>query len=472
MANQGTQDFGLIGVGVMGQNLTLNIEGHGHSMAVYDRDTKKVTDFIAGKAKGKKIVGALDVKEFIARLTVPRRIVILVNAGKPVDDVIAGLRPYLERGDVLIDGGNSFFQDTERRYADLAAHGIHFIGSGVSGGEEGALKGPSLMPGGAREAYDLVAPVLTSIAAHVDGEPCCAYIGPRGAGHYVKMVHNGIEYGIMQLICETYDILRSRFGFTPGQAADIFEQWNGTELNSYLFEITVKVLREIDPDTGKPLVDLILDTAEQKGTGKWTSQHAFDLGVPIPTINAAVVGRILSSLKKERVSASSVLHGPQQGGTKGSADQINNLRDALHASIIIAYAQGMALLRAASNEYQYDLKIHEIAALWRGGCIIRSKLLSVIMKCFRENPSLVNFMMDPSIATLLNAKEAAWRSTVGAATAAGIPVLAMGASLFYYDAYRTARLPANLLQGQRDYFGAHTYKRIDKEGAFHTHWED
>ena len=466
------QDFGLVGVGVMGQNLTLNIESHGHSVAVYDRDTKKVSDFLSGKAKGKNIVGAVDIADFVARLTVPRRIIILVNAGKPVDDVIAGLRPHLTKGDVVIDGGNSFFQDTERRYADLATTGIQFIGSGVSGGEEGALKGPSLMPGGAREAYDHVAPILTSIAARVNGEPCCAYIGPRGAGHFVKMVHNGIEYGIMQLICETYDVLRSRFGLTPPQAADVFEKWNATELNSYLFEITVKVLREIDPETGKPLVDLILDTAEQKGTGKWTSQNAFDLGVPIPTINAAVVGRILSGLKTERVAASSILRKAQGAATKPAADQVDALRDALHCSIITAYAQGMALLRAASNDYHYDLKFHEIAALWRGGCIIRSKLLSLIMDAFQKTPDLVNLMVGSSFAAILNAKETSWRKTVSAAVEAGVPVIAMAASLSYFDAYRTGRLPANLLQGQRDYFGAHTYKRIDKEGVFHTHWQE
>ena len=472
MANHGTQDFGLIGVGVMGQNLTLNIERHGHSVAVYDREAKKVTDFLSGKAKGKNIVGADDMAGFIAHLTVPRRIVMLVNAGKPVDDVIAALKPHLQKGDVVIDGGNSFFQDTERRSADLAAAGVHFIGSGVSGGEEGALNGPSLMPGGAREAYDLVAPILLSIAARVNNEPCCAYIGPRGAGHYVKMVHNGIEYGIMQLICETYDILRSRFGYSPVRAAEVFEQWNATELNSYLFEITSKVLRAVDPETGKPLVDLILDTAEQKGTGKWTSQNAFDIGVPIPTINAAVVGRIVSGMKQERVAASAILHRRSGGEPKGSADQVDALRDALHSSIITTYAQGMALLRAASAEYHYDLKFHEIAALWRGGCIIRSKLLSLIMDAYRQNPGLVNLMIDPAFAGILNAKESAWRRTVGMAVEAGIPAIAMCASLSYFDAYRTERLPANLLQGQRDFFGAHTYKRIDKDGVFHTHWQD
>ncbi|MGA9117839.1 MAG: NADP-dependent phosphogluconate dehydrogenase [Bacteroidota bacterium] len=467
----GTQEFGLIGVGVMGQNLTLNIEHHGHSMAVYDRDTKKVADFLAGKAKGKKIAGAATTEEFVSLLTVPRRIVVLVNAGKPVDDVLASLKPHLSKGDVVIDGGNSFFQDTERRNAELSAMGVHFIGSGVSGGEEGALKGPSLMPGGAREAYDLVAPVLTSIAAHVDGQPCCSYIGPRGAGHYVKMVHNGIEYAIMQLICETYDIMRSRFGFSASRCADEFEKWNATELNSYLFEITVKVLRAMDPETGKPLVEVILDTAEQKGTGKWTSQNAFDLGVPIPTINAAVESRMLSGLKAERIAASPLLRGPSSTAGTGTTDEVLALRDALHASMIASYAQGMALLRAASLEYKYDLHLNEIAALWRGGCIIRAKILAPIMDAFSRNPALVNLMVDSAFAAVLNAKEKGWRATVGLATAGGVPVLAMAASLSYYDGYRAARLPANLLQGQRDFFGAHTYKRLDKEGTFHTHWE-
>ncbi len=402
----------------------------------------------------------------------PRRIVVLVNAGKPVDDVIASLKPHLSKGDVVIDGGNSFFHDTERRNAELSAAGVHFIGSGVSGGEEGALNGPSLMPGGAREAYDLVAPVLTSIAAHVNGEPCCAYIGPRGAGHYVKMVHNGIEYAIMQLICETYDILRSRFGFSASQCADVFEQWNATELNSYLFEITIKVLRTMDAETGKPLVEMILDTAEQKGTGKWTSQNAFDLGVPIPTINAAVESRMLSGLKVERVAAAPLLHGPTTKSVSGTAEQVSALRDALHGSIIASYAQGMALLRAASAEYHYDLRLNEIAALWRGGCIIRAKILAPIMQAFSRTPALVNLMVDPAFAGVLNAAAPGWRSTVAIAVSGGTPVLAMAASLSYFDGYRTERLPANLLQGQRDFFGAHTYKRIDKEGTFHTHWEE
>lgn len=461
--------IGLIGVGVMGQNLALNIERNGFPVAVYDRATEKTRDFLGGKAKGKHIAGGENIEQFLALLEPPRRIIILVNAGKPVDDVIEGLKPHLTEGDVLIDCGNSFFHDTERRAAELSPLGVYFMGSGVSGGEEGALKGPSIMPGGAREAYVLVAPILKAIAAKVNGEPCCSYIGPRGAGHYVKMVHNGIEYAIMQLICETYDLLSSGLSLSAVQIADVFERWNATDLNSYLFEITVRVLRTMDPDTGKPIVDVILDTAEQKGTGKWTSQNAFDLGVPIPTINAAVESRILSGLRAQRLSAAGVLQGPPRG-EKPAAARIASIADALHASIIVSYAQGLALLKAASDEYTYDLKLNEIAALWRGGCIIRAKILEPIRSTFAKNPPPVNLMVDPGFSVLLNVKQAAWRETVRLAMSQGIPTLAMAASLNYYDAYRASRLPANLLQGQRDFFGAHTYRRLDKEGTFHTQW--
>jgi len=464
--------FGLIGVGVMGQNLTLNIERNGFPVAVYDRAIDKVTDFINGKAAGKKIAGAKSTEEFFQNLERPRRIVLLVNAGKPVDDVIASLKPHLEKGDIVIDGGNSFFLDTERRAADLEKSGVYFIGSGVSGGEEGALKGPSLMPGGAREAYDIVAPVLTKIAAHVDGDPCCTYIGPRGAGHYVKMVHNGIEYAIMQLICETYDILKTGIGLSAAGISDVFAKWNKTDLNSYLFEITSEVLSKMDDETHKPLVDMILDTAEQKGTGKWTSQNAFDLGCPIPTINAAVESRMLSSFKEQRVKASRILQGPKFTPSESKDALIDDVRDALHASIISSYSQGMALMMAASAEYRYDLKLSEIAKIWRGGCIIRAKILEQIRQAFDRNPSLQNMMVDDHFSGTLNKLHDAWRRTVRIAAGGGIPVLAMGASLSYFDAYRRERLPANLLQAQRDFFGAHTYRRIDKEGIFHTKWEE
>ena len=467
-------NFGLIGVGVMGQNLALNIERNGFSVAVFDRAPEKVTDFLRGKAAGKRITGALTVEAFVGQLEQPRRIILLVNAGKPVDDVIENLRPHLAGGDVLIDGGNSFFLDTERRTAMLEKDGCYFIGSGVSGGEEGALKGPAIMPGGAPEAYRIIEPIVTRIAAHVDGEPCCAYIGPRGAGHYVKMVHNGIEYAIMQLICEAYDILKCCLGLPAQELALVFARWNDTaELKSYLFEITSKVLSKTDPESGKPLVDVILDTAEQKGTGKWTSQNAFDLGVPIPTINAAVESRMLSSFKQQRVLASKALRGPApNAGGDGTSTLVDDVRDALHAAIIVSYAQGMALLQAASAEYKYDLKLDAIAGIWRGGCIIRSKMLEPIRQAFRKNPALPTMMVDEYFARTLNGLQVPLRRTIETAARAGVPVLAMGASLHYYDAYRRERLPANLLQAQRDYFGAHTYRRIDRDGVFHTKWDE
>ncbi len=462
--------FGRVGVGVMGQNLTLNIERNGFSVAVYDRDMAKVGEFLKGKARGKQISGAETVEAFVNLLERPRRIVLLMNAGKPVDDVIEHLKPHLERGDIVIDGGNSFFQDTERRTAALEKDGICFMGSGISGGEEGALRGPSIMPGGDRNAYEAVAPVLTKIAAKVDGEPCAAYMGPRGAGHYVKMVHNGIEYGIMQLICETYDLLKRGSGLPLTEIGSMFGEWNQSqELNSYLFEITATVLSKIDSETHQPLVDLILDTAEQKGTGKWMSQNAFDLGVPTPTINAAVESRMLSSFKEQRTAAARTLSGPSHA--RNHFVPVADIRDALHASIIVSYAQGMALLQAASREYKYDLHLDAIASLWRGGCIIRSKMLVPIKNAFTHQPGLDNLMMDATFAHLLNRLQEPWRRTVQAAALAGIPTLAMASSLNYYDAYRCERLPANLLQAQRDYFGAHTYRRIDREGVFHTQWE-
>jgi len=465
-------NFGLIGVGVMGQNLTLNIERNGFSVAVYDLAIDKVKGFLEGKAAGKKIAGTHDLKEFLDMLEQPRRIVLLVNAGKPVDDVLNSIAPHLAKGDVVIDGGNSHFLDTDRREVALAAKGILFVGSGVSGGEEGALKGPSIMPGGAKEAYDLISPVLTKIAAHVNGEPCCAYMGPRSAGHYVKMVHNGIEYAMMQLICETYDILKRGAGLSAPEIASLFTQWNSTDLNSYLFEITSKVLSKLDPETGKPLVDFILDTAEQKGTGKWASQNSFDLGIPIPTINGAVESRMLSSFKEFRKSASQNLKGPSADSVKGATVNVNDVRDALHAAVIVSYAQGMALLQAASKEYKYALRLDEIASIWRGGCIIRGKILEPIRQAFLKSPDLSNMMMDNYFSSKLNELQAAWRRTIVAAVQQGIPVLGMSASLAYFDALRQERLPANLLQAQRDYFGAHTYKRIDKEGIFHTKWDE
>jgi 6-phosphogluconate dehydrogenase len=464
-------NYGLIGIGVMGQNLALNMEGRGFPVAVHDRDPERIEDFLRGKASGRAIAGAATLDDLIRSLDPPRRVRLLVTAGRPVDDVIAGLRPLLAPGDVIIDGGNSHFLDTERREAALAGAGIYFVGSGISGGEEGALKGPSLMPGGAPEAYALIAPMMTAIAARVEGEPCCAHMGPRGAGHYVKMIHNGIEYGLMQLIGEAYDILRTAAGLRAPEVGALFAEWNRTaELNSYLVEITARVLAKIDPATGRPLVDVILDTAEQKGTGKWTSQSGFDVGVPIPTINAAVEARLLSGLKEARRRAARILPGPAVRPGGAPASRPDDVRQALFASMIVTFAQGMDLLRAASREYGYGLNLERIVSIWRGGCIIRSKILAPVGAAFRSDPGLANLMTDGFFSRALAGLQESWRSVVATAVGSGIPVPALGASLAYYDAYRCERLPANLLQAQRDLFGAHTYRRVDKDGVFHTDW--
>jgi 6-phosphogluconate dehydrogenase len=401
----------------------------------------------------------------------PRRILTMVPAGKPVDDVVAHLRPHLQQGDILIDGGNSFFQDTERRCRELAAAGLEFVGMGVSGGEEGALHGPSLMPGGSAEAWQALAPILTAIAAKAeDGEPCVAPIGPRGAGHYVKMVHNGIEYGDMQLIAEVYDLLHRGAGLSNAELAVLFDEWNRVELRSYLVEITARILGVADPDTGRPLVDLILDEAQQKGTGKWASQSALDVGAPIPTINAAVEARILSALKAERSAASRVLRGPSPAFGGDRARLVDAARQALHASKITSYAQGLALLRIASREYGYEIQPGEVARIWRAGCIIRARLLGDIRDAYRRDPALVNLLLDDAFRTAVEERQQAWRFVVQSAVGLGIPVPALAASLAYFDAYRSERLPANLTQAQRDYFGAHTYRRTDREGSFHTEW--
>lgn len=466
----GTADIGLTGLAVMGQNLVLNMERNGYTVAVHNRTTKTMQDFIAAHP-GKKLVGAATMEEFVAALKKPRKIMIMVKAGPPVDAVISQLVPLLEPGDLIIDGGNSYFLDTERRSKDLEAKGLRFIGTGVSGGEEGALWGPSIMPGGQPEAYDLVKDIFIAISAKVDGEPCVTYIGPRGAGHYVKTVHNGIEYGDMQLIAEAYDILHRGLGLSDKELHDVFAEWNKGDLQSYLIEITADIFTKIDPDTGKPLVDLILDEAQQKGTGKWTSQTAFDFGVPIPTINAAVESRIISAFKQERVEASRVLSGP---GAKFSGDRatlIRSVRDALYMAKICSYAQGMALLRAASKEYNYQLQYGAIAAIWRGGCIIRAQFLNRITDAFRRNPDLPNLLLDEGFRGDVQNRQSALRHVIQTGVQLGIPTLALGSALAYYDAYRTDRLPANLTQAQRDYFGAHTYQRIDKPGTFHTEWQ-
>jgi 6-phosphogluconate dehydrogenase len=467
-----TYKIGVVGLGVMGANLARNIASKGFPVAGYDLDAAKTLAFASGQSKDGGIGSADAPERLIAVLERPRRILMMVPAGPPVDSVIAHLRPHLEREDILIDGGNSFFRDTDRRADDLAAAGFRFVGMGVSGGEDGALRGPSMMPGGPRDAWEALAPILRAMAAKADdGDPCVAYMGPRGAGHYVKMVHNGIEYGDMQLIAEIYDVLSRSAGMSAAQIADIFSEWNEGELRSYLIEITARVLERTDADTGRPLVDLILDEAQQKGTGKWMSQNAFDVGAPIPTVNAAVEARLLSALKSERVVASKVLRGPVSDPTLAGGDRlVTCARHALHACKIVSYAQGMALLRQASREYRYDIDLAEVASIWRAGCIIRAALLSDVRAAFTRNPSLVNLMLDERFSQLLGDSQQALRIVVQTAVAAGIAVPALSASLAYYDAYRSARLPANLTQAQRDFFGAHTYRRVDREGVFHTEW--
>jgi len=464
-------DIGMIGLGVMGENLVLNMESKGFSVAVFNR-TAEVTDkFAAGRAKGKNIQAMHTMEEFVGALKKPRIAMMMVKAGPPVDSVISQLAPLLEKGEVIIDGGNSLFTDTQRREKELAEKGIHFVGMGVSGGEEGALKGPSLMPGGSRESWEIIAPIFRKIAAQVDGEPCCRYMGPDGAGHYVKMVHNGIEYGDIQLICEAYAILKDILGMDAAQLAGIFEGWNKGELESYLIEITSLIFRKIDPETGKPLVDMILDKAGQKGTGIWTLQAAIKQYVVISTINAAVEARVISSRKEERVAASKILPHPRPRTFKGNRDRfIEAVRDALYASKIISYTQGMELLRSGSAAYEWNLNLSDIATIWRGGCIIRAKFLNRIVEAYRRNPGLQNLLLDRYFTRAIKRTQPKWRLVVSTAIKFGVPVPAFSASLAYYDSYRSARLPANLLQAQRDFFGAHTYERIDKPGVFHTEW--
>ncbi len=464
-------DIGLIGLAVMGENLVLNMESKGFSVSVYNRTTEVTEKFAAGRAKGKRITPTRTIEEFVSSLSRPRKMMIMVKAGSAVDAVIQQLLPHLEKGDVVIDGGNSLFTDTQRREAELSEKGLNYLGIGVSGGEEGALKGPSLMPGGTKEAWEIVAPVYRKIAAQVDGEPCCRYMGTGGAGHYVKMVHNGIEYGDMQLICEAYAILRDLVGLGAPELHDVFDSWNKGDLDSFLIEITANIFTRKDPDTGKPLVDVILDKAGQKGTGRWTLQSAIEQGVVISTINAAVEARVLSSMKEQRVRASKQLPAPT--GYKYTGDRqrlIDAVRDALYASKIISYAQGFTLFAAASKQYGWNLNFGDIATIWRGGCIIRAKFLNRIKEAFDRSPQLENLMLDPFFGDILEKSQANWRIAVSQAIQAGVAVPAFGASLSYFDSYRQERLPANLLQAQRDYFGAHTYERIDKPGTFHTEW--
>ncbi len=464
-------DIGLIGLAVMGENLVLNMESKGFQVAVFNRTAAVTEKFAANRAKGKNIQPTTTMEAFVGALQRPRKAMIMVKAGAPVDAVIDQLAPLLEKGDVIIDGGNSLFTDTQRRCKDLEGRGIHFVGCGVSGGEEGALKGPSLMPGGPRASWEIIAPIFTRIAAVVDGEPCCRYMGPDGAGHYVKMVHNGIEYGDMQLICEAYAILSSVLGLTTNELADIFTEWNRGDLDSYLIDITSQIFRKNDPETGKPMVDVILDKAGQKGTGIWTLQSAIRQSVVISTINAAVEARVISSRKEDRVAASKILPQPKVEKFDGARDElITAVRDALYASKIVSYAQGMELLGAASKEFSWNLNFGDIATIWRGGCIIRAKFLNRIREAYERNPALNNLLLDSYFTDIIQKTQQNWRIAVATAVRQGVAVPAFSASLGYFDSYRQARLPSNLLQAQRDFFGAHTYERVDKPGVFHTEW--
>jgi 6-phosphogluconate dehydrogenase len=465
------QSFGLIGLAVMGENLALNVERNGFPISVYNRTAAVTQRFMAERAQGKNVKDAYTIEEFVQSLERPRKILIMVKAGAPVDVVISQLKPYLQPGDMIIDGGNSLYTDTERRTKELESENFGFVGMGVSGGEEGALNGPSLMPGGTQTAYGELAPILTKIAAQVDDGPCVTYIGPGGAGHYVKMVHNGIEYGDMQLIAEAYDLLRNTLGLDHNQLHEVFSEWNTTdELNSFLIEITANIFTYIDPDTNLPLVDVIQDAAGQKGTGRWTVQSAFELAVPIPTMTAAVNARVVSFYKQERVAASKILTGPTgkyEGDTK---DFINKIRDALYCSKICSYAQGMHLLAKASKDFNYDLSLSECARIWKGGCIIRAGFLDKIKMAFTHEPQLPNLLLAPEFKQTILDRQDAWREVLAVSSKLGVPVPAFAASLNYFDSYRRDRLPQNLTQAQRDYFGAHTYERTDKEGLFHTEW--
>jgi 6-phosphogluconate dehydrogenase len=466
-------DIGLIGLAVMGENLVLNMESHGYSVAVYNRTTSKVDAFVEGRAKGKKIVGTHALPDLAASLKRPRKIMIMVKAGEAVDQVIDELVPLLQPGDILIDGGNSHFPDTTRRSRELKKKGILYIGTGVSGGEEGALKGPSIMPGGDPEAWPHVKPIFQAIAAKVaDGTPCCDWVGPEGAGHFVKMVHNGIEYGDMQLICEAYFLMRELLEMAPNSIRDVFDRWNKGPLDSYLIEITRDILGTTDPETGSPLIDLILDAAGQKGTGKWTVISACDLGVPLTLIGEAVFARCLSAQKDERVAASKLLKGPAPGAPLDEPSLIAVIEHALYASKIISYAQGFALTDAMASESHWEINKGGVALMWRGGCIIRSAFLGKITEAFDRDPKLKNLLLDPYFRGEVERCQQGWRRAISAAVTQGIATPAMSSALAYYDGYRSERLPANLLQAQRDYFGAHTYERVDRPRGrfFHTNW--
>ena len=466
------QQIGVVGMAVMGRNLALNIESRGYSVSIFNRSSSK-TDEVIALHPDKKLVPTYTVEEFVASLEKPRRILLMVKAGEATDKTIQSLLPYLDKGDILIDGGNTFFKDTMRRNEMLANSGINFIGTGVSGGEEGALKGPAIMPGGQKDAYDLVAPILEEIAAKADdGAPCVTYVGPNGAGHYVKMVHNGIEYGDMQLIAESYDILRRVGGLSVEETAEVFKSWNTGELDSYLIEITADILTKKDPETGKPMVEVIMDTAGNKGTGKWTSQSALDLGVPLPLITESVFARYISTLKEEREIASkelSPIKVPELSNTEKQA-LIESVRKGLYFSKIMSYAQGFAQMRVASEEFDWNLNYGEIAKIFRAGCIIRAQFLQKITDAFERDPELKNLLLDKYFLYVTESYQEAVREVVVTAVQAGIPVPTFSSALAYYDSYRSEVLPANLIQAQRDYFGAHTYNRVDKPGVFHFEW--
>ncbi len=466
-------DIGLVGLAVMGENLVLNMESRGFTVAVFNRTLSKVDNFINGRASGKKVIGTHSIKELVQKLKKPRRVMLMVKAGNPVDEFINQLIPLLNKGDIIIDGGNSNFNDTIRRTAQLEQKGLLFIGTGVSGGEEGALKGPSIMPGGSKKAWPHVKNILQKISAKVDkGIPCCNWIGSDGAGHFVKMVHNGIEYGDMQLICEAYNLMKHGLGMSAPQMHKVFKEWNKGVLDSYLIQITADILAKKDELTGKPMVDMILDTAGQKGTGKWTSITALDMGIPAPTIAEAVFARCISAIKEERNIASKKLAGPSAVFRGNKKALIEDIRKALYAAKICSYAQGFALISGASKEYNWNLKFGDIALMWRGGCIIRAKFLVKIKEAFAKNPKLANLMLAPYFKGILKKNQNSLRTIVIESARMGIPAQAFNSALTYFDSYRSARLPANLLQAQRDYFGAHTYERVDRKRGefFHTEW--
>ncbi|PZO21730.1 MAG: phosphogluconate dehydrogenase (NADP(+)-dependent, decarboxylating) [Leptolyngbya foveolarum] len=467
------QSFGVIGLAVMGENIALNIERNGFPIAVYNRSRSKTDAFMKNRAGGKNVVPTFSLEEFVGALERPRRILLMVQAGQPVDMVIDALKPLLDPDDMIIDGGNSLYEDTERRVKDLEGAGFNFIGMGVSGGEEGALNGPSLMPGGSKAAYDAIEPIMTKIAAQVDDGPCVTYIGKGGSGHFVKMVHNGIEYGDMQLIAEAYDLLKNTLGLEHEALHEIFTEWNKTEeLDSFLIEITADIFKKMDEETGKALVEMIVDKAGQKGTGRWTVMSALELGVSIPTITAAVNARIMSSIKAERMIAAKDLTGPTATFNGDKKAFIDKIRDALYCSKICSYAQGMDLLSKASALNGYDLDLGETARIWKGGCIIRAAFLNKIKQAYDDNAKLPNLLLAPEFKQSILDRQDAWRDVIATAAKNGIPVPAFSASLDYFDSYRRENLPQNLTQAQRDYFGAHTYQRLDKEGIFHTEWAE